>query len=89
METKTVTARLDDDFGDVNVYGFEDKPSIQEKREILKKELMLPGDKKLLLSSPEAVHQNKFDLVDMIRALSFFFFFFFHQHIKRVLTVAY
>ena len=37
VDGKKVTAGLDEDFGDVNVFGFEDKPRIQEKREDFKK----------------------------------------------------
>ena len=70
VDGKKVTAGLDEDFGDVNVFGFEDKPSIYEKNERLKKEIQLTDDLKSWVSDSHFVSQdNKHAIIDMLRAL--------------------
>ena len=70
VDCKKVTAGLDEEFGDVHVFGFEDKPSIDEKRERRKKELQLTEAIKSMLSDSNSVGQNNKDaLIDMLRAL--------------------
>ena len=70
VDGKKVTAGLDEDFGDVNVFGFEEKPSIGEKKERLKRELQLTDDLKSMLFDSQFVDEdNKHTLMDMLRAL--------------------
>lgn len=78
VDGKKVTAGLDEQFGDVNVFGFEDPPSIADKRQRLNDELQLVDDMKLTLSEKfcninfSSVDKGEtFNLVDMMRGLIF------------------